>query len=446
LSAFRNTDCDFVKFCRTAAHDQRPPVLVTLQEQGETSVKPRWKSAARLAFAAALVAPLASRAGDGPYLGIEGGMNLQSRQDVLQSGINTGNLSFQNGFVAGLAGGYAFVNGFRPELELDFRRNDLEQFITSGTALSAGGFETATSVLGNLWYDYKAPSGFFHVVHPYLGVGLGAARLAARHVRIGSTALGNDYDWTFAYQGGAGFAVDVTPRLSVSYDWRYLQTNRGSFDVGLGAPLDARYRSNSAMLSLRYSFGAPPALPQPVAETPPAPTPQPPVAPPPPKPVCHPPAGFKVDENCKIIEQKVILRSINFQLNSDRLTVPSQQTLDEVAQALIAQPELEVEIDGYTDSTGSAAYNLRLSQRRAEAVKNYLVAKGVKAQALTAKGYGASRPIASNKTAEGRAQNRRVEFVVLHTPAHVKVVEQDATAASKAAAQETARPPGKRKR
>jgi OOP family OmpA-OmpF porin len=127
---------------------------------------------------------------------------------------------------------------------------------------------------------------------------------------------------------------------------------------------------------------------------------------------------------------------VDFEYNSSQLTAPAQQTLDEVATALASQPELNIEVQGYTDSTGPAAYNLHLSQRRADAVKSYLVSKGVSASALTAKGYGKSNPIAGNDTTEGRALNRRVAFEVTHTPAHVKVVTEDAAPADTQAAKQ----------
>ena len=72
-----------------------------------------------------------------------------------------------------------------------------------------------------------------------------------------------------------------------------------------------------------------------------------------------------------------------------------------------------VEVAGHTDSMGSEAYNQGLSERRAQSVQDYLVSKGVKAQRLTAKGYGESMPVASNDTDAGRAENRRVELIVL---------------------------------
>jgi OOP family OmpA-OmpF porin len=75
-----------------------------------------------------------------------------------------------------------------------------------------------------------------------------------------------------------------------------------------------------------------------------------------------------------------------------------------------ANPDVKVEIQGHTDSRGSLALNERLSQQRAEAVRDYLIGQGIAAERLTARGYGPHNPIASNETADGRAQNRRVEL------------------------------------
>jgi OOP family OmpA-OmpF porin len=130
------------------------------------------------------------------------------------------------------------------------------------------------------------------------------------------------------------------------------------------------------------------------------------------------------------------VRAVDFEFNAADLTLPARQTLDEVAASLVKQPELMVEIQGYTDSTGSAEYNLHLSQKRAESVRSYLIGKGISAAGLTAKGFGKANPIATNATTEGRAENRRVVFRVASTPEHVKVVTEEATPASIEAAKQ----------
>jgi OOP family OmpA-OmpF porin len=84
--------------------------------------------------------------------------------------------------------------------------------------------------------------------------------------------------------------------------------------------------------------------------------------------------------------------------------------LNSITTVLAANPNLKLEIGGHTDSTGSAAFNEKLSQRRAQAVMDYLVKHGIDASRLSAHGYGSSMPAASNSTAAGRAKNRRVEL------------------------------------
>jgi OmpA-OmpF porin, OOP family len=200
-------------------------------------------------------------------------------------------------------------------------------------------------------------------------------------------------------------------------------------------------------VGLQLSFGNP-TRPAPVVAPPPpppepAPMPREVVVAPTPEP-CHAPDGFQVDANCHIIEQTVVVRAVDFEFNSTQLTAPAQRTLDEVATALLTQPELNVEVQGHTDSIGTETYNLGLSERRAVAVKAYLVSRGLSATALTAKGYGKAKPIASNETAEGRAQNRRVAFEVTNGFAHVIVLKEGASDASTEAAKQ-GEPPNAKK-
>jgi outer membrane protein OmpA-like peptidoglycan-associated protein len=109
---------------------------------------------------------------------------------------------------------------------------------------------------------------------------------------------------------------------------------------------------------------------------------------------------------------KYVTHGILFDTDSDILKPGSAGVIKEISTALYKHPELKVEIDGYTDSTGDAAHNLDLSARRAAAVEKVLVEQfGIDQSRLSSKGLGAGNPIASNDTAEGRAQNRRVELI-----------------------------------
>ncbi len=136
-------------------------------------------------------------------------------------------------------------------------------------------------------------------------------------------------------------------------------------------------------------------------------------------------AYFEVDSQGRILKGKhdIVLSPssdgrtrllVFFDFDKDKLQTASYPELDRAVRLMKANPSMSVEIAGYTDSKGTDSYNIDLSNRRAQAVRNYLVRNGIESSRVAPKGYGKMDPIASNDTEEGRAENRRVEFVVLH--------------------------------
>jgi len=118
--------------------------------------------------------------------------------------------------------------------------------------------------------------------------------------------------------------------------------------------------------------------------------------------------GAQVDiSGCEITEE-IRLQGVNFQSNSDRLLPNAATILNDAAATLLKNPSIKVEVAGHTDSDGSAEYNESLSARRAATVRDYLINGGVSPDRITARGYGEAQPVASNATADGKAENRRV--------------------------------------
>jgi OmpA-OmpF porin, OOP family len=136
------------------------------------------------------------------------------------------------------------------------------------------------------------------------------------------------------------------------------------------------------------------------AEKPAAPPPPPKVAAPPPPP---PPAPRA--------KEKLVLRGVNFDFNKSTIRAGDAAVLDEAAASLKADPNVTVNVNGYCDAVGSVKYNQKLSERRAESVVKYLVKAGIPEDRLAPHGYGKTDFVATNDTAEGRAQNRRVELI-----------------------------------
>ena len=344
----------------------------------------------------------------GPYGQLAGGGNHPREMDFGGAG---GAVEFESGGLGVLSLGYATSRGWRPELELSFRRNDAE---------NGAGSEEARAGMANLWYDFGAPA-FAPRLRPYLGAGIGSAELQIDRLVDGNGATRSAEDRVTAYQGGAGLSYDATRNLALSLGYRYLETDVIVFagtpgtsgnllDPGTPATAEAaeHYRSDGVLAGLRYVFGGRERAPAAAAP---------------------PPAEVAALET-------VVLRPVNLQHDRTELTAPSQATLDEIAQRLAAHPDMKVAIEGYTDDTGSEQYNRQLGQRRAEAVRDYLAQKGVPAENLEVASRGEADPVADNATPEGRAHNRRAEVKTPERPADLKIVIKGPTEESVGATQE----------
>lgn len=117
--------------------------------------------------------------------------------------------------------------------------------------------------------------------------------------------------------------------------------------------------------------------------------------------------------NVVSMEQDFILDGVQFEFGSSKLTADAKDVLKEVIEAMKKSPNVKLDIQGHTDNAGKPEYNITLSQERAQAVKDYMVANGISASRLSTSGFGENKPMASNETPEGRALNRRIEFVIV---------------------------------
>ncbi len=113
----------------------------------------------------------------------------------------------------------------------------------------------------------------------------------------------------------------------------------------------------------------------------------------------------------KFTDAKIVTHGINFDIDQATIKPESMGTLNMIMQVMKDNPGLKFEIDGHTDNTGTPDHNLTLSQQRADAVKAQLISMGVDASRLSSKGFGDTQPISDNSSPEGKANNRRVEFV-----------------------------------
>jgi len=146
-----------------------------------------------------------------------------------------------------------------------------------------------------------------------------------------------------------------------------------------------------------------------------------PPPPPAPEPEPEPPPRVELKEDKIEIHEK-----IQFEYNSANILEVSHSLLNEVADVIKKTPRIKkIQVEGHASSDGSDDYNLRLSDKRAKAVRTYLIAQGVAKEKLVAKGYGETKPIADNATEAGREKNRRVEFNIIEQDVIQKKVQID---------------------
>ena len=152
--------------------------------------------------------------------------------------------------------------------------------------------------------------------------------------------------------------------------------------------------------------------------------------------------GHKMDKQAREIETalpgaqvervgegiKLVLgeNSVRFDTNKSTLTSSAKANLDKLVPVFNQYPDTNIQIYGYTDSTGTAEYNLKLSDQRAASVKSYLTGKGIRNSRFTTTGLGIADPVATNDTAEGRSQNRRVEFAITANEKMVQEAQKEA--------------------
>jgi outer membrane protein OmpA-like peptidoglycan-associated protein len=127
------------------------------------------------------------------------------------------------------------------------------------------------------------------------------------------------------------------------------------------------------------------------------------------------PAHAEEPPRIRVTDTAVVLSApIAFEYGKAVLTEPSLPTIASIAALLEAEPTMTLRIEVHTDSQGADEYNLQLSQARAEAIRDAIVQQGTRKGRIEAVGYGETRPLATNATAEGRAQNRRVVIAITH--------------------------------
>lgn len=347
-----------------------------------------------LALASALwLVPLTALADNGSfYVGGAFGANLP-RDSEIDDDIIDDDVDLDAGFVGLGSVGYDFNSGFRAEVELGYRANDVDGI--TGTSGGSGDVDAAT-LMGNVLFDFNLGGR----LKPYLGLGIGAARVDFDGVGpVGGTEIDDD-DYGLAYQGIVGLSYALSDRLTLTVDYRYLEAPQLTYRTDSGLNVDANYRTHSVLAGLRFNFGAPPPPPvEPVQAPEPAPTPAPAPTVTPTTPEVPP---VTVPRNFLVF----------FDWDKADLTPEAQTIVAAAADAARESGSSRIEATGHADRSGPVDYNLRLSERRAGALKAELVRLGIAESEIVIFARGENDPLVPTPDGVREPQNRRVEIVL----------------------------------
>ena len=265
---------------------------------------------------------------------------------------------------------------------------------------------------------------------PFIAIGFGGIYYSKGFNYINSS-YGDDFEASqYTVDYGAGLKFFLTDDIALRADVRDVIPLNGT----KGNP-DYFHNNLLVTLGINFAFGGEkkiveakveePKVEEPKVEEPPPPVVEQKVEPPPPpvveqkvEPPPPPIVEQKVEPPPVVAPAPVIIekgrQKLNVKFNFDNSTIKKgyYKDINNLTKVMKNYPDLKVVIEGHTDSVGNAAYNKKLSQKRAYAVKKYMVAKGIGATRIKARGFGKDKPIASNKTNKGRKKNRRVEAAV----------------------------------
>jgi len=324
----------------------------------------------------------------GPYIGLQGGANFLEDNDF-RGGGGDSKAKYNAGPVGTLMLGYGFEFGLRLELEGGYRRNNVDRI---NGASGDGRLETGSAML-NAIYDVPLPT-FGIPLLPHVGAGVGWNHVWNRSgAHNGLTARGQDD--LFAWQAIAGLDYVISPNLVAGVDYKYMRGNNASFDVAEtgGTTKAGDQVSHAVLVGLRYYFGARPA-PPPV---------QPAVAPVPPAPPAAPaPAPVRN-------------YTVYFDFDRAELAPSAVPIVDQAAASARSGQATRLQLIGHADRSGRDQYNQRLSERRAQTVRQELVRRGIAANDIAIVGRGESEPALPTADGVREPRNRRVE-IILQTP------------------------------